>query len=345
MPRPTIIHLVLDFDGTLTRSCTLPLIYRIGRELNPSSPPWHTISEAYAHDYQSHESAYAPSALKRTSIREELTWLESLRDVEQKSMERVEATGVFRGVGANDVRKGAEQSVRRGEVLPRKGWARVVEKVVGGKGMVGVVSVGWSAEFIRACLSAAVAQSQIVMSNMHVGAVDVRANEIVGGETGELDRYFEEVGRGGEGGVWTARDKRKAMQETAESLGTGKSLVVYVGDSTTDFECLLAADVGICVKDEDEVTGEQKGLEQMLKRIGIRSRWIGDMGPDDMAARPGESDWPGAKTLWWTRDFDEICDSPLLSATVNTRNNDIYSIVGRAVRPASPKPPTLQSDL
>ncbi|KAL9594400.1 MAG: hypothetical protein Q9179_005408 [Wetmoreana sp. 5 TL-2023] len=180
------------------------------------------------------------------------------------------------------------------------------------------------------------------MSTVDVGAVDVRANEIVGGETGELNRYFEEEGRDGQGGIWTASDKRKAMQDMIGSLEPERRLVVYVGDSTTDFECFLAADVGICVKDEDEATGEQKGLEQMLKTIGIRSRWIGDMGPDDMAARPGESDWPGTKTLWWTRDFNEICDSPLLSETVNIRNNDIYSIAGRAVRPASLKPATLQ---
>ncbi|KAL8748042.1 MAG: hypothetical protein Q9184_007521, partial [Pyrenodesmia sp. 2 TL-2023] len=119
------IHLILDWDSTLTITSTLPLIALIGYTLNPSPPipPWDTISEAYMSDYRAHVSAYSPPATDRKTVKQELEWLESLRDVERQSMERAEAAGLFKGVGREEVWRAAEGAVRERNVVLRKGWS------------------------------------------------------------------------------------------------------------------------------------------------------------------------------------------------------------------------------
>lgn len=138
------VHLIVDWDGTLTTSSTLPLIAQIGYNRNASSalPSWKLISEAYLSDYRGHASAYKPAASDRKTVKQELEWLESLRDVERKSMERAEVAGIFKGVETKDVQRAAEQAVREGRVVLREDGVRMVKKVLQDGGKVGVISVG-----------------------------------------------------------------------------------------------------------------------------------------------------------------------------------------------------------
>ncbi|KAI4175155.1 MAG: hypothetical protein LQ343_001916 [Gyalolechia ehrenbergii] len=325
MPSP--IHLILDWDGTLTTTSTLPLIAQTGYDLNASFaqphqlPSWNSISEAYTSDYHAHSNAYTPCAAERNSIEQELAWLESLRYVEGKSMERVEAGGIFRGVRKKDVQRAADEAVREGKVVLRKGWERLIDRVVSANGEVGIVSVGWSGDFIRGCLEAAVRRKNVaeengVGSGDYVARIDIRANEITGVQDGKMSRYFEENGKGGEGGIWTARQKRMVMEDMTRKSKRGiEESLVYVGDSMTDLECLLSADFGVSVWSEGEMTGEQLDLEQALKRLGIDSRWIGQMRACDVEAEHGtnRTEMKGYN-LWWARDFDDILESLLFNA-------------------------------
>lgn len=261
--------------------------------------------------------------------------------MERESYERVEGSGVFKNVRAEDMSQAAEAAVRGGQVRMREGWARVLgmARRSGGErrgGTLGVVSVGWSGEFIRGCLRTAMAElfktphgrgEEQEGSKVDIGDIVVQANEILGGAEGKMSRYFEEHGRGGKGGIWTARDKRRAMMEMLSRPEQGRaerdgSMTVYVGDSSTDLECLLAADVGICMTDEGEMSGEQRALEETLQRIGLECQWIGDMKPTDLGTR--STDYGNAKQLWWTTNFDQICDSYLFQAAINSELNDTY---------------------
>ncbi|KAL8937810.1 MAG: hypothetical protein Q9216_004241 [Gyalolechia sp. 2 TL-2023] len=325
MPPP--ICLILDWDGTLTTTSTLPLIAQTGYNLNASStrprdlPSWNSISEAYMSDYRAHVDAYTPRASERNSIAQELAWLESLRDVESKSTERAEAGKIFCGVGKGDLQHAAEEAVQQGKVMLRSGWDRLIHRVVSENGEVGIVSVGWSAEFIRACLQAAVRNNlsgdgKIVENRIDIERMDVRANEIIGGQDGKMSRYFEENFRGGAGGIWTPRDKRKVLEDMIQERRRGtENLVVYVGDSTTDLDCLLSANVGICVRSEGTMTGEQLDLERTVARLGIDSRWIGQMNTCDIGLEQDANRTEMKRnSLWWARNFGEIWKSPLFNA-------------------------------
>ncbi|KAL8801186.1 MAG: hypothetical protein Q9182_004635 [Xanthomendoza sp. 2 TL-2023] len=329
-PRP--IHLILDFDGTLTTNSTLPLIYNIGHRLNPSAPSWQSISQAYMDDYNVHSSSYTPASPHRKTLREELAWLQSLREVERKSTERVEAAGVFRGVRKTDVESAARQAVRERDVAMRWGWESLVESVVTWNGKVAVVSVGWSGEFIRGCLRTAYDQrneggGEGARIPCNIDNVDVCANEILGGQEGRMNRHFQDCSTTGDGGIWTAKDKRMAMAEIVSERAkeSEAEVVVYVGDSPTDLACLLGADVGICIRSEGSTTPEQKQLETTLDRTGVKTEWIGHMGSDGLEGKWRTDDIEIKERhgiLWWAKNFDEICQSVLFVAITESEDNE-----------------------
>lgn len=233
-------------------------------------------------------------------------------------MRRVEAAGVFRGVKWGKVDAEAERCVEEGEVVLRGGWGGLVRGFAGGEGKVGVVSVGWSGRFIRGCLlHAAAAAGEGEGLGEVVNGMEIVANEIEGldgeeGSDGMLSRWF--AGEGG-GGIWTAGDKGRVVRRliAGEEGGIGRMRTVYVGDSVTDLECLMLVDVGVCVRDEPLQSG-QEALREVLERVGVQCRWIGEMGREH-TGRGGEgveSEEGGTeKGLWWARDFEEIWQSAL----------------------------------
>ncbi|KAI4161717.1 MAG: hypothetical protein L6R39_000009 [Caloplaca ligustica] len=326
------IHLILDWDGTLTASSTLPLIAQIGydRNLSSSLPSWNTISEAYMSDYREHAANYIPTAADRKTVVQELAWLESWRDVERKSMERAENAGIFKGVEGKDVQRAAEQAIRDGKVVLREGSVRMVKRILQDGGKVGVVSVGWSGEFIKACLKTAMGEMKDGRG-ARVEDIDVRANEIVGGKDGRMSRYFEERGRNGEGGLWSAGDKRKV---TDGLVAAERDCVkVYIGDSTTDLGCLLAADVGICIRTLEGKSDEQTQLEQSLERLGIHCFRLDTMQRDELLIMIRRGGSVGGSSLWWASDFDEICGSPLVDLPRSARKFGPYSWVAFTICP------------
>ena len=69
--------------------------------------------------------------------------------------------------------------------------------------------------------------------------------------------------------------------------------IVYIGDSWTDFECLLAADLGICTHD-DPPTSTQRKLMDSFQRVGVHCPHMQDLKEAD--------DWG----VVWAEDFTEI---------------------------------------
>ncbi|KAL8767494.1 MAG: hypothetical protein Q9209_006001 [Squamulea sp. 1 TL-2023] len=331
-------HLILDFDGTLTTTSTLPLIYDIGYRLNPSSPSWNSIYRAYIDDYNELKVSYSKH---RTTLSQELDWLEHLRVIEYRSIARVEATKVFRGVTKDVMHAAAEGVTKDGKLELRKGWEKLVTMVMEEEGKVSVVSVGWSAAFIRGCLSAA---SRLVRpdreddaseKSFHIEHINVRANEVLDDEEGRMERYWKAAASDDRTRILTAADKFRVMTDTVgrDHHERPGQLVIYVGDSTTDLECLLHADIGICLRGEaNTMTGEQKELQGTLDRVGLVCRWMGTIKKDDMKAR--STSRVHNNSLWWAKDFDEIYRSMLFSTSGNIKDNDNYRSSHSVVRSA-----------
>ena len=79
---------------------------------------------------------------------------------------------------------------------------------------------------------------------------------------------------------------------------------IYIGDSTPDLDALMAADIGIVIRDRVRLKGEQLELKKTLKQLDISQAWIGDLEGRGI----GWSNVTDAR-LWWAKDFDEVVDS------------------------------------
>lgn len=356
MPPRRPVHLILDWDGTLTKRDTLHLVANIGYKRNNSArlatsnclPPWSLFGKAWLDDYTAHRKAFSPVADCRTTIQQEREWLRSLEGVERASAKRVKASGLWEGVIAREIDDAARAVVvaaaiasdpgtgavpgpggsggrgRQDGLQLRLGWERLFGAVLGPgreqrdtkcsderhssettKNAVSVLSVNWSRRFIRSSLVSAVVSNDKLASyisdHMHI-----TANEIDGID--DLDKE-ESVERGKE--IRTSADKLSCLplrcQENISKTETvrqgpqeGEAYIIYVGDSTTDLECLLAADLGICIRD-DPMTSTQKDLADTLERLSLQTYRLSDR--DDTKA---------AGSLYWIKDFEEML--PVITA-------------------------------
>jgi hypothetical protein len=97
----------------------------------------------------------------------------------------------------------------------------------------------------------------------------------------------------------TSADKLEALKYMTNifqhSSGESRTLIVYVGDSLTDSECLQAANVGIVMSDD----GCGK-LITAFKRVGVHIDHITSFEPKE------------EKAIYWAKDFVELVDSGLI---------------------------------
>ncbi|KAK7527583.1 uncharacterized protein IWZ02DRAFT_370991 [Phyllosticta citriasiana] len=291
---PLPIHLILDWDGTLTAKDTLHFLGQISAEhaVKDAAPPsssWDDIVKAYVDDLDAHVKAYRPSSSERTTIAEEKAWLTSLEDVDLRSVRRVEDAGLFTGITADTVSQGAAKAVGSGQLQLRKGWENLLFRNEGNEGIlrgkISILSVNWSATFIREALLHAAYETKTLQSTL------MNADGLDGfeGSSGRLTKS-------GEKGIRTSQDKLERMP-IPHKFG-GDELVIYVGDSCTDLEALLAADVGVCVRDEPMGSG-QRELAETLERIGVpvhRLKLLAEMPPPD----------DSRIDLWWTPSLEEL---------------------------------------
>ncbi|KAK0351759.1 hypothetical protein LTR91_003245 [Friedmanniomyces endolithicus] len=164
------VHLVLDWDGTLTVKDTMALLGGLPRARDlrlynqrlyesESEPPshlrgeaevnglvdptpyasanqWDGIVAAYMEDYRAHKALHYPVTPKerpqeeRASPDQYSRWLESLKVVEYASAERVTTSGFFRGVSTEDVASVARDALDSGALQLRKGWTPLFEMSV-----------------------------------------------------------------------------------------------------------------------------------------------------------------------------------------------------------------------
>jgi phosphoglycolate phosphatase-like HAD superfamily hydrolase len=89
------------------------------------------------------------------------------------------------------------------------------------------------------------------------------------------------------------------MSQKEDDGDEGDYTVIYVGDSATDLEALLAADVGVCVR--DEIMGaSQLELADALTRIGVLVVSI------DEGIGMKQINNERAKVVYWAEGLEQI---------------------------------------
>jgi hypothetical protein len=309
MPRP--IHLLLDWDGTLTRKDTLSLVGSIAYHANPdkSLPPWSHFVNGWMTDYTEHTTRYEPITSARTTLDQERQWLASLVSIENKSVHRVESSGIFKHVKTSHVDHISASSVKSGDLQLRSHWNSLLYTLLSNpSNKISILSVNWSARFIRQSLLSATSnltfpENEILRS--YVQTMDINANEISNLE--HPDGSNGKLSKDSSTGIRTSADKLlrlpiRCQQKLDEPVSTKcpaeqeDEIVVYIGDSATDLEALLAADVGICIRD-DPMGNSQQELSDTLQRIGTDIRHINE-GVD---VKQNTN-----RIVYWTHDFDQV---------------------------------------
>ena len=297
--------------------------------------PWNDIVRDYTNDFNHHQETYEPKAAQRQSITEEQKWLESLSSVEARSVRRVEESEIFAGVTRSELQYAGGGAVKDGSIHLRDGWDELltvdaeylvtnndankrkqVSETLPGLS-ISIISVSWSTSYIKGALQHASKHSAALPSSSRgdswflqraVTQLDIRANEIDGidraeGSTGLMHSAWEPS-------IRTSRDKFLALREILhenEDVSANDPAgfcTMYVGDSPTDLECLLAADVGICVRDEPMGSGQQS-LSDALERVRVDVRHVGEYN----GLCKGTLDIEGThalKRLYWARDLREV---------------------------------------
>lgn len=272
------MHLVFDFDGTITTSDTIGHLARAGVAAQKLSrganlePAWDTLLQAYLADNDAYRAQFDTPAA-RTTAAQELRFLGGLADVERASLRRVGEAALFKGLGPAAMRRIGADAVASGDVELRPGFARLVAHARGKGWPVSVVSVNWSAEFIRGVVSDVLRNDDDVISNSTREEDGViRGPEVLEGAL-----------------LVTAPDKAFAMQKLR---GGGGAPLVYFGDSTTDLACLMEADRGVVM-----AAAEGEGsLLTTMKRLGLEVPSV-----------------EAKKRMGWARTFDVVLDSGFLS--------------------------------
>lgn len=310
------IKLTLDWDGTLTRNDTMFMMGKIAGQRDrrlglskDSTKTWENFGAAYMEDFATHQKSYIPVKSERRNPESEALWLQSLRGVEDRSALRVHKSGFFKGVTHDDLNHAARDAIQSDDVVVRPGWEKLFIQAAAAKSgdfshgdihvhEISVLSVNWSEAFIRESLRlsadrhARLDEGQRQILEHFVANMSILANEIEGlnaseGSTGVLHRAHRLA-------VRTNLDKLQYFTRSQDLIH------VYVGDSSTDLDCLLNADIGICIRDES-MGSSQSGLAEALHRVKVSVRHVSDQthgqGLDDIAANA---------QLWWARDFDEI---------------------------------------
>jgi phosphoglycolate phosphatase-like HAD superfamily hydrolase len=280
------VHWVLDWDGTITKKDTLDALVDIAASTKsdfPTHDRWKHVVDAYISDYTSSLVKLAPNGTLPTTHQGEAKLLADLKPVEQRSLDRVYASQIFAGLTNEDVAAGAKKAIESGAVTIRPGCVEILQRFSAQATSKGdklhILSVNWSRYFILSCLKTA---------GIELDPGLVLANELDG-----IDEDKESTGQISPDGcmkIIASGDKLRHLEQLKER---DPMPLVYVGDSWTDIECLLAANLGICMRDEPMGSSQGK-LADAFKRLDI--------------ACPQLSDWEdmGEPGLTFAGDFEEI---------------------------------------
>lgn len=295
------VHLVLDYDGTLTSKDTMAVLGDL-----PKQPKmgWEEIVDAYMKDYQAYKEQ--PYPWKAYDRKEYSGWLAARKWVESNSAQRVQDANFFRGVTLDEVNESVRKAMQDRKLEFRDGWQDLFELFLphynaadgttdGSR--ISILSVNWSETAIRRALWEAAAcskGSEKSTLSRYINDMQIFANEIEGlgspeGSSGRVCGALQED-------IRTSDDKLRFLSFLKDE--NKEQFVVYVGDSSTDFDCLCDADVGVWLCDAAESQYEQSFMETFRPFRGFVPPPL--RSDSDLEANKG--------IFFWAPSFDSVLE-------------------------------------
>lgn len=305
------LRLFLDFDGTITENDTLHLVADVGYGVQARGktsshlPPWQEIVNAYLADYNAFSETYKPIKTQRSLISQENEWLHSLKPIEEASAQRAAEAGIFNNVQWSDVTDAARQALRSGKVRVRKGYGELMSYIDSRNSRqshlprhpipLTILSVNWSTSFVHTIATevsiVTTDDSDPLSLPTWTETLQVYANELPSIKATNPAQRSAHLNN-----IRTSGDKIQQFHHLYSSSPDSNARTIYVGDSTTDLECLLFAHTGICMRDK-RMGSSQQELADACERLEIKVEHIHHKQDLEKSA---------SDLLWWAHDFAEI---------------------------------------
>lgn len=228
--------LIFDWDETITQHDTMSVFAQAS---NAHEGQWQGFVDCYMNDLRGYESAYGP----RDKLQEHFVYLGGMQDIENRSVRRIEESGIFRGVTRDRIMQVAQQ------VHFKEGFHDFIARLPAHVDRE-ILSVNWSEEFIHDALERAVKD---------IDRWKIMANNLIWGDDGRAIGTNSKVE---EGGMRTGIDKQRVLQQRLKRYHELGGLVAYIGDSNTDLPALLEADIGIII-------GQNASLRTTCEKFNI----------------------------------------------------------------------------
>ncbi|KAI5466778.1 HAD-like domain-containing protein [Mariannaea sp. PMI_226] len=273
------MHLVFDFDGTITQQDTIGVLagsaieYQKEHDDRDLQTAWDQVVQSYVSDYRRYSLDHPVPPEERKCVQDEIRFLSGSKEVEETSLQRVADSQVFKGMDAEKLSRAGQEAVKTGKIKIRDGFADLMSLAEEKGWDVDVVSVNWSRAFIQGALLPH--RLRVIANDAHVDGT-ILGPEFLGGC------------------MTNGHEKREALEYVVmEKRRLEKGRVIYFGDSTTDMECLLQG--GIVISAD-----ENSSLMKTLRRVG--------------EPVPHVAEREAGSTLMWARDFKEVLSSGVLSS-------------------------------
>ncbi|KAG5180516.1 hypothetical protein JKP88DRAFT_324049 [Tribonema minus] len=262
---PKLGLFVADFDDTLTRSDSTPLLPLIAATCRPSQKQhitlaWEALTDAFVTGYYGAIREHLSQPKEGARLEDLETFLVALEAVETSSIERVTESKVLAGMTPAAIAQTLEGPLQ-GMWGPRDAHvARCLARVLSATSCAHhIISINFSEIVVRTVLRGLLGAAAEDGGSAHAAAaadaLTVHCNTLALGADGATTGEVTMDVVGGRGKLRRFRALR------AESAGGGGA-TMYIGDSVTDLLPMLSADIGI-------VLGNSGTFKEVAAAFGI----------------------------------------------------------------------------
>jgi phosphoserine phosphatase len=284
--------LVVDFDGTCTIKDTTPLLPHLAGLFQEEKSLVEERLEVFSELEQEYFALYNEAKSKIQEDHSLFEVLDRLDDISTRVTSKVSASGVLKGLLASlEFTKEMQQLLERHslQVKMRPHCGSVLSKIQSARQWdIGVLSINW-------CPSLIAASIQPLLENCLDVPMPIIWSNLVQAESGEVSLIIP--------GALAKKERIKKLKQEGEV-----SVVVYVGDSSTDLAALIEADVGILI-------GGSESTINMAKDRGVKIRPLSEYG-SSMCVTLDERD-QSQNVIWATECWSEV-ENILYSQDENT---------------------------
>ncbi|ORX88612.1 hypothetical protein K493DRAFT_306478 [Basidiobolus meristosporus CBS 931.73] len=241
--------LVTDFDETITQQDSIAALAetaytaREGRNSTGGAeiPPWSYFGDAYGKDYTEATEKLPPQPTQNGTLAQLYYFLDALKEVELRSLQRVSKGLALSGVSREELSRGGSRiALRPNSLKVLKRFAKESDRELH------VLSVNWSKDWIAGALK-----------TVSTRPISIVSNDLHFDKNGISTGYIAPS-------VVVAGDKLRAFKKLHKPRGTAS---MYIGDSSTDLECLLEADYGVVVGNNTSLRKKLQVYDIQLKPL------------------------------------------------------------------------------